>query len=46
MPPGDDNVDYLRTKRDKMGHMLHHQDLRFDEDVRQRRDRAVGEVDA
>jgi 3,4-dihydroxy 2-butanone 4-phosphate synthase/GTP cyclohydrolase II len=31
MNPGDDNVEYLRTKRDKMGHVLHHQDLRFDE---------------
>lgn len=27
--PVDDNLAYLRTKRDKMGHMLHHQDLRF-----------------
>jgi hypothetical protein len=32
MNPGDDNVEYLRTKRDKMGHVLHHQDLRFDEE--------------
>ncbi len=31
MDPVDDNVEYLRTKRDKMGHVLHHQDLRFDE---------------
>jgi len=31
MNPGDDNVDYLRVKRDKMGHILHHQDLRFDD---------------
>ncbi len=28
--PGADNVRYLQTKRDKMGHRLHHQDLRFD----------------
>jgi 3,4-dihydroxy 2-butanone 4-phosphate synthase/GTP cyclohydrolase II len=27
--PGDENLGYLRAKRDKMGHMLHHQDLRF-----------------
>ena len=33
MAPGDDNVDYLRAKRDKMGHILHHQDLRFDEEA-------------
>ncbi|MDX6644774.1 MAG: 3,4-dihydroxy 2-butanone 4-phosphate synthase / cyclohydrolase, partial [Miltoncostaeaceae bacterium] len=30
--PGDDNLGYLRAKRDKMGHMLHHQDLRFSSD--------------
>ena len=30
--PGDDNAHYLRTKRDKMDHILHHQDLRFDEE--------------
>ena len=30
MEPDGDNVDYLRAKRDKMGHILHHQDLRFD----------------
>ncbi len=29
--PGDENTRYLQTKRDKMGHMLHHQDLRLDE---------------
>ncbi len=27
--PGDENRRYLATKREKMGHMLHHQDLRF-----------------
>lgn len=29
VPPSADNVRYLQTKRDKMGHRLHHQDLRF-----------------
>ena len=29
MNPVNGNVEYLRTKRDKMGHILHHQDLRF-----------------
>ena len=32
MEPNGDNADYLRTKREKMGHILHHQDLRFDAD--------------
>lgn len=32
MDPSDDNLEYLRTKRDKMGHVLHHQDLRFEEE--------------
>ena len=32
---GDENLDYLRAKRDKMGHILHHQDLRFDADGEQ-----------
>ena len=32
IPPGDDNRRYLQTKRDKMDHLLHHQDLRFDDD--------------
>ena len=27
VPPQDDNRCYLRTKRDKMGHMLEHEDL-------------------
>ena len=25
--PQDDNVSYLRTKKDKMGHLLEHEDL-------------------
>ena len=32
--PATRTVDYLRAKRDKMGHILHHQDLRFDADGR------------
>jgi len=31
--PNEENLGYLRTKRDRMGHRLHHQDLRFDEDL-------------
>ena len=30
--PTDENRRYLKTKRDKLGHRLHHQDLRFDSD--------------
>jgi 3,4-dihydroxy 2-butanone 4-phosphate synthase / GTP cyclohydrolase II len=33
MDPNGDNAGYLRVKRDKMGHILHHQDLRFDADA-------------
>ena len=29
--PTDENRHYLATKRDKLGHRLHHQDLRFRE---------------
>ena len=29
-PPNSENRRYLETKRDKLGHRLHHQDLRFD----------------
>ena len=32
--PTDENRRYLKTKRDKLGHRLHHQDLRFDADRR------------
>jgi|SRR5581483_3106158 len=31
VPPNDENRRYLAAKRDKLGHRLHHQDLRFDE---------------
>ncbi|MFN8122627.1 MAG: bifunctional 3,4-dihydroxy-2-butanone-4-phosphate synthase/GTP cyclohydrolase II [Thermoleophilia bacterium] len=30
--PGPDNLRYLQVKRDKMGHILHHQDLRLEPD--------------
>ena len=30
--PTPENARYLATKRDKLGHKLHHQDLRFDAD--------------
>ncbi|MFY9265421.1 MAG: bifunctional 3,4-dihydroxy-2-butanone-4-phosphate synthase/GTP cyclohydrolase II [Solirubrobacterales bacterium] len=32
-PPNEYNQDYLRTKRDRMGHKLHHQGLAFDEEM-------------
>jgi len=32
MPPQCENVAYLATKKAKMGHILHHQDLRFEQD--------------
>src|SRR5437764_8804751 len=31
-PPKPENARYLATKRDKLGHKLHHQDLRYEED--------------
>jgi 3,4-dihydroxy 2-butanone 4-phosphate synthase/GTP cyclohydrolase II len=31
--PNEHNRDYLRTKRDRMGHMLHHQGLALDEQM-------------
>jgi 3,4-dihydroxy 2-butanone 4-phosphate synthase / GTP cyclohydrolase II len=30
--PNDENARYLATKREKLGHKLHHQDVRFDPD--------------
>ena len=30
-PPHEENLAYLRAKREKLGHRLHHQDLRLDE---------------
>src|ERR671919_111985 len=32
-PPNAENRRYLQTKRDKLGHRLHHQDLRFNPDA-------------
>jgi 3,4-dihydroxy 2-butanone 4-phosphate synthase/GTP cyclohydrolase II len=32
VPPNADNVRYLQTKRAKLGHRLHHQDLKFEPD--------------
>ncbi|HWH45752.1 MAG TPA: bifunctional 3,4-dihydroxy-2-butanone-4-phosphate synthase/GTP cyclohydrolase II [Thermoleophilaceae bacterium] len=44
-PAGDHNRDYLRAKRDRMGHLLHHQGLALDEEMiheEQVRDREQG----
>jgi hypothetical protein len=30
MPPHPENARYLAAKRDKLGHKLHHQDLKFE----------------
>jgi 3,4-dihydroxy 2-butanone 4-phosphate synthase/GTP cyclohydrolase II len=30
IPPNDENRRYLAAKRDKLGHVLHHQDLKFE----------------
>jgi 3,4-dihydroxy 2-butanone 4-phosphate synthase/GTP cyclohydrolase II len=32
-PPGEHNREYLRAKRDKLGHMLHHQGMPLDEEM-------------
>jgi hypothetical protein len=46
-PAGEHNRDYLRAKKDKLGHMLHHQGLALDEEMiagerRQDRERGHG----
>ena len=33
VPPNAENRRYLDTKREKLGHRLHHQDLRFDREL-------------
>ena len=30
VPPNIENVRYLQAKREKLGHRLHHQDLKFE----------------
>ena len=37
--PNTYNADYLRTKRQRMGHILHHQGLRLEEDGTEERPR-------
>jgi 3,4-dihydroxy 2-butanone 4-phosphate synthase / GTP cyclohydrolase II len=32
-PPGEHNREYLRTKKERLGHMLHHQGLALDEEM-------------
>jgi 3,4-dihydroxy 2-butanone 4-phosphate synthase/GTP cyclohydrolase II len=32
VPPHAENVRYLRTKREKLGHRLHHQGVRLERD--------------
>jgi 3,4-dihydroxy 2-butanone 4-phosphate synthase / GTP cyclohydrolase II len=34
VPPNAENVRYLETKKEKLGHRLHHQDLRYEEQNR------------
>jgi 3,4-dihydroxy 2-butanone 4-phosphate synthase/GTP cyclohydrolase II len=31
--PTPENLRYLATKRDKLGHRLHHQDLKYEDDA-------------
>src|SRR3954471_5987265 len=49
-PPTEHNADYLRTKRERMGHKLHHQGLALDEvfiheERRTDRERRISEAD-
>jgi 3,4-dihydroxy 2-butanone 4-phosphate synthase/GTP cyclohydrolase II len=48
--PGEHNRDYLRAKKERMGHLLHHQGLALDEEMIleeriQDRERAADEAD-
>jgi 3,4-dihydroxy 2-butanone 4-phosphate synthase/GTP cyclohydrolase II len=48
-PPTEHNVEYLRTKRERLGHKLHHQGLALDEEMiheERRQDRERRETDA
>ena len=38
VPPNDENRRYLEAKRDKLGHTLHHQDMRFEPELREEAD--------
>ncbi len=44
-PPTEHNREYLRTKRERMGHLLHHQGLALDEEMIQSERRADRERD-
>ena len=33
VPPNDENRRYLDAKRDKLGHTLHHQDMRYEQEL-------------
>src|SRR5215216_2686199 len=48
-PPSEHNVEYLRAKRERLGHKLHHQGLALDEEMiheERRHDRERRETDA
>jgi 3,4-dihydroxy 2-butanone 4-phosphate synthase/GTP cyclohydrolase II len=36
VPPNLENRRYLQTKREKLGHRLHHQDLKFEREPEER----------
>jgi 3,4-dihydroxy 2-butanone 4-phosphate synthase / GTP cyclohydrolase II len=49
-PPGEHNRDYLRAKKERLGHLLHHQGLALDEEMLHEervhdRERAAAEAD-
>ena len=48
-PPGEHNREYLRAKKERLGHLLHHQGLALDEEMLheervQDRERAAAEA--